>query len=253
MTQTICITGATSGFGRGCAELFAAKGYRLILCGRRQERLTKLQQQLGEAEIHTLSFDVRNQKQVKEALDSLPERFEDIDVLVNNAGLALGLEPAHEALMEDWEIMVDTNIKGLLYMTRQIIPGMVKRGDGHVVNIGSVAGSYPYPGGNTYGGTKAFVIQFSRNLRSDLHGTGVRITNIDPGLAETEFALVRFHGDGEKADDVYKGTQPLVAEDIAETVFWAINRPPHVNINTIELMPTCQSWAPLAIHRDQED
>lgn len=253
MTQTVCITGATSGFGKGCAELFASEGYQLILCGRRQERLMELQQRLNQVEVHTLCFDVRDREQVKEALNSLPRKFREIAILINNAGLALGLEPAHEASMEDWEIMVDTNIKGLLYMTRQILPGMVKRGEGHVVNLGSVAGVYPYPGGNTYGGTKAFVRQYSRNLRSDVHGTGVRITNIEPGLAETEFSQVRFHGDIEKADDVYKGTQPLVAEDIAETIFWVVNRPPHVNINTIELMPTCQSWAPLAVHRDQKE
>ncbi len=252
MTQTVCITGATSGFGKGCAELFAKKGYRLILCGRRQERLKELHKQLNKVEVHTLCFDVRDQKQVKEALDSLPQKFQEITILINNAGLALGLEPAHEASMDDWEIMIDTNIKGLLYMTRQIIPAMIKRKSGHVVNIGSVAGIYPYPGGNSYGGTKAFVRQFSRNLRCDLHGTGVRVTTVEPGLAETEFSQVRFHGDIEKADDVYKGTQPLVAQDIAETVFWAINRPLHVNINTIELMPTCQSWASLAVHRDQE-
>jgi len=178
--------------------------------------------------------------------------FQEIDVLINNAGLALGLEPAHEADLNQWETMVNTNIKGLMYCTRQILPGMVERGRGHIINIGSVAGSTSYPGGNVYGATKAFVKQFSNNLRSDLLGTPIRITNIEPGLAETEFSVVRFAGDRDRAAEVYKGTQPLAAEDIAEIVYWVTNLPQHVNINCLEVMPVCQAWGPFAIHRQEK-
>lgn len=181
--------------------------------------------------------------------DAIPEEYSKIDILVNNAGLALGLEPAHQADLTDWNRMVDTNIKGLYLMTRKILPGMVERKSGHIINIGSIAGNYAYPGGNAYGATKAFVKQFSRNLRADLLGTQVRVTNIEPGLAETEFSLVRFHGDKDKADNVYKGANPLTAEDIAESVLWAAEQPQHVNINSIELMPTSQAWAALAIDK----
>ncbi len=253
MQKTICITGATSGFGKSCALLFGAHGYRLILCGRRLDRLKSLRDQMEGVDLHCLSFDVRSKEQIEQALAGLPDRFAKIDILVNNAGLALGQEPAHKASIEDWETMVDTNIKGLLYMTRQILPLMVKRGTGHVVNIGSVAGSNPYPGGNTYGASKAFVSLFSRNLRADLEGTGVRVTSVEPGLADTEFSLVRFHGDQEKADNVYKGIKPLSGDDIAEAVFWAVNRPEHVNINCIEVMPTCQSYGPYNIYRQEND
>ena len=249
MTRTLLVTGATSGFGRACAELFAARGWRLVLTGRRGDRLAELKRQLAPAEVYTASFDVRRRDEVEAMYAALPDGFRDIDVLLNNAGLALGLAAAHETDLEQWETMVDTNIKGLLYMTRRFLPDMVRRRCGHIVNIGSVAGSWPYPGGNTYGATKAFVQQFSRNLRADVHGTGVRVTNIEPGLAESEFSLVRFEGDRDKAAKVYEGTEPLTPADIAEIVLWTVERPAHVNINSVEVMPTCQSWASLAVAR----
>ena len=250
MTKTALITGATAGFGEATAKLFANNGYKVIITGRREEKLEKLKNELNnKTDILTIIMDVRLKDKVFSLIENIPEEFSEIDVLVNNAGLALGLAPAQEADIEDWEQMVDTNIKGLMYLTRAILPGMVKRGKGHIVNIGSVAGTYPYPGGNTYGASKAFVKQFSRNLRSDLLGTGINVTNIEPGLAYTEFSEVRLHGDKIKADNVYKGTLPLVADDIAETVLWSVMRPAHVNINSIEIMPTCQAWGPPAFHK----
>jgi NADP-dependent 3-hydroxy acid dehydrogenase YdfG len=180
----------------------------------------------------------------------LPEQFAPVDLLLNNAGLALGVAPAQEADLNDWETRIDTNIKGLCALTRAVLPGMVKRNSGHVINMGSVAGTYPYPGGNVYGATKAFVKQFSKNLLSDLVHTKVRVTNIEPGLCQTEFSIVRMHGDKQKADDIYKGTQPVTGEDIAEIVHWAASMPPHVNINTVEVMPVCQGCGPFVIHRD---
>jgi 3-hydroxy acid dehydrogenase/malonic semialdehyde reductase len=252
MNKTAMITGATAGFGEACARLFAANGYKVIITGRRKENLEKLKKELEtKTNVLAITMDVRIKDKIFSQVENIPEEFSNIDVLVNNAGLALGLEPAHKADIQDWDQMVDTNIKGLMYVTRAILPGMVKKGKGHVVNIGSIAGSYPYPGGNTYGGTKAFVKQFSRNLRSDLAGTGINVTNIEPGLAHTEFSQVRFHGDKEKADSIYKDTLPLVAEDIAQTVFWSVSRPAHVNINSIEIMPTCQSWGPFTITKEE--
>lgn len=251
MKKTILITGATSGFGKACAELFAKKGWQLILCGRREARLEELKIQLGnKVPVHIATFDVRDKKAVQATVESIPEQFMGIDVLLNNAGLALGLSPSHQTDLEEWDTMVDTNIKGLMYMTRFVLPKMVERKVGHVVNMGSIAGNWPYPGGNTYGASKAFVKQFSHNLRADVHGSGVRVTNIEPGLAETEFSLVRFNGDQQKADSVYTGMEPLTGKDIAEAVWWSISQPSHVNINRIELMPTCQSFAPLALHRE---
>jgi len=252
MKKSILITGASAGFGKACARKFSGPGNRLILAARRLEKLEDLQQELSDTETHILQLDVRDRKNVENALADLPEPFQEIDILINNAGLALGLEPAHEADLDNWENMVDTNIKGLMYCTKQILPGMVNRQRGHIVNIGSVAGSTPYPGGNAYGATKAFVKQFSDNLRSDLHGTPIRVTNIEPGLAETEFSLVRFDWDAERAAKVYQGTQPLTAEDIAETVYWVTSLPPHININRLEIMPVCQAWAPFAIHRQEK-
>ena len=246
MTKTILITGATSGFGKACAEYFAGQGWQLILTGRRTERLEQLQEQLGKAVRQVITLDVRNREEVFEKLGSLT----DIDVLLNNAGLALGLKPSWEVDIDDWETMVDTNIKGLMYCTRVLLPQMVKQNSGHIVNIGSTAGAWPYPGGNVYGGTKAFVQQFSRNLRADLLGSKVRVTNLAPGMAESEFSAVRFKGDVESAAKVYQGTEALRPEDIAETVFWIINRPAHVNINAIEVMPVDQAWGPLAVHRE---
>ncbi len=249
MQKTILITGATSGFGEAAARLFAENGWKLVLTGRRKKRLEILQQELSAVPVHIASFDVSDRAQVEQFAADLPADFSRIDVLVNNAGLALGLESAVEAELDQWQTMIDTNINGLLYMTRIFLPGMVERKTGHIVNLGSIAGSWPYPGGNTYGATKAFVAQFSRNLRSDLHGTGIRVTNIEPGIAETEFSLVRFAGDVDRANAVYDGSGALSAEDIAETIFWSVSRPESVNINSIEIMPTTQSWAALNVFK----
>lgn len=252
-SKTILITGASSGFGAACARIFATPGNRLILTARRLDHLLKLQDELAAcAEIHIMALDVRERKAVRDAVDFLPEGFRAVDVLINNAGLALGLEPAHQADLDDWDTMVDTNIKGLMYCTRFVLPGMVERNRGHIVNISSTAGAWPYPGGNVYGGTKAFVTQFSRNLRTDLLGTRVRVSCIQPGMAETEFSRVRFKGDDEQAAGVYSGTEPLTAEDIAETVRWVVSQPAHVNVNTLELMSIDQSWGPFAIHREKK-
>jgi 3-hydroxy acid dehydrogenase/malonic semialdehyde reductase len=249
MTKIALITGATSGFGKACAVLFAENGWNLVLCGRRQERLQMLKEQLSAVLIHTVVCDVRSREEVAGMIAGLPDSHRQIDLLLNNAGLALGLSPAHKADLDDWETMVDTNIKGLMYMTRAVLPAMVKRGQGHIINMGSVAGSWPYPGANAYGATKAFVEQFSNNLRADVHGSGIRVSNVEPGLAESEFSVIRFQGDQEKANAVYKGTDPLTPENIAETVYWIATQPPHVNINRLEIMPVCQSWGPFAIHR----
>jgi len=249
-TKTIFITGSSSGFGAACARIFATNGNRLVLAARRIDPLLALQEELaGTADIHIIPLDVRDREAVRGAVESLPERFREIDVLINNAGLALGLEPAHQVNLDDWDTMVDTNIKGLMYCTRFVLPGMVARNRGHIVNIGSVAGSWPYPGGNVYGGSKAFVEQFSLNLRCDLLGTKVRATCIQPGMAETEFSKIRFKGNEEKAATVYEGAEALTAEDIAETVQWVVSRPAHVNINTLELMSIDQAWGPFAVHR----
>ncbi|WP_251358580.1 SDR family oxidoreductase [Kangiella sp. TOML190] len=250
MSKTVLVTGASSGFGLATAKEFAAKGYKVIAAARRKDRLQLLQTEFPQ-QIFVLPLDVTSETQIDQMLGALPEDFTQVDILINNAGLALGLSPAHEAELEDWHQMVDTNIKGLYLMTRKLLPQMVERQSGHIINIGSIAGNYAYPGGNAYGATKAFVKQFSRNLRADLLGTNVRVTNIEPGLAETEFSLVRFHGDKDKADKVYQNTQALTAEDIANAVLWAAQQPAHVNINSIELMPTSQAWAALAIDKVQ--
>lgn len=245
----ILITGASSGFGAAIARRFAQDGHRLILAARRIERLRELASSL-RVPSHLIELDVRDNAAIEKTIAALPADFSAVDLLVNNAGLALGLEPAHKALLDDWEQMVDTNIKGLMYMTRAVLPGMVTRGRGHIINIGSIAGEWPYPGGNVYGATKAFVRQLSLNLRADLLGTPVRITDIEPGMCDgTEFSQVRFHGDEERARKVYADVQPLSAEDVADTVHWVATRPAHVNINTISLMPVSQAFAPLAIHR----
>lgn len=253
MNQTVFITGASAGFGAASARIFARKGNRLVLTARRVDPLLSLQGELSSlCPVHIVPLDVRDRESVSGAIDSLPPAFADIDVLINNAGLALGLEPAHQVDLDDWDAMVDTNIKGVMYCTRAILPGMVRRNRGHVVNISSTAGEWPYPGGNVYGGTKAFVTQFSRNLRADLLGTKVRVTCIQPGMADTEFSTVRFKGDKGKAASVYSGTEPLTAEDIAETIDWVVSRPPHVNVNTLELMCVDQAWGPFAIHRSSD-
>jgi 3-hydroxy acid dehydrogenase / malonic semialdehyde reductase len=252
MSNTILITGATSGFGNACALRFAKEGWQLVVAARRHDRLNDLQKKLsGETPVHIIVLDVRDQQSVTRKLLDLPEKFSNIDVLVNNAGLALGLEPANASELSDWNIMVDTNIKGLMYCTRTVLPGMIQRNRGHIINIGSVAGDWPYPGGNVYGATKAFVKQFSRNLRADLFGTAVRVTNIEPGLAESEFSVVRFKGDIEKAAKVYQGTRPITPEDIAEMIYWVASLPPHININRLEVMPTCQTWGHFAVSRNE--
>ncbi len=245
MAKTVLITGATSGFGKACAEYFAEKGWQLILTGRRTERLEEIQKQLGSAVSKILTLDVRDRAAVEGALGSLG----DVDLLLNNAGLALGLEPSWEVSLDDWDTMVDTNIKGLTYCTRVLLPQMVKRNSGHIINIGSVAANWPYPGGNVYGGTKAFVQQFSRNLRADLIGHDVRVTVIEPGMAESEFSNIRFKGDADKAAQVYEGTRSLTPRDIAEIVYWTAERPAHVNVNTLEVMCIDQAWNPFAVHR----
>ena len=245
--KTVFITGATSGIGLACARVCAGQGAKVIVCGRREDRLSSLR---GEAEaIHTLSLDVRDNAAVIAAVASLPDAFSKVDILVNNAGLALGLGSYETQSMDDIEQMVDTNIKGVLYCTHALLPGMIERNCGHIVNVGSTAGNYPYPGGNVYGGTKAFVKQFALNLRADLLGKNIRVTTIEPGMAETEFSLVRFHGDSDQSKNVYQGMQPLTAEDIAESILWCITRPPHVNVNRVELMPTQQAFGPFAVHR----
>ena len=246
---TVFITGASSGFGAAIARRFAASGVRVVAAARRSDRLKDLAAELGPR-LLPVTLDVRDRAAVAEVTGGLPAEFAQIDVLVNNAGAALGLSPAQDADLDEWDQMIDTNCKGLAYCTRAILPGMVARRRGHVINLGSVAGTYPYPGGNAYGGTKAFVHQFSLNLRSDLHGTGVRVTCVEPGMADTEFSVVRFSGDQAKADGVYAGMQPLTADDVAESVYWAATLPAHVNINTIEMMPVAQSFAPFQVARD---
>ena len=220
----------------------------MVVSARRAERVHDLAAELG-SQVLPLALDVRDRAAVAATVAGLPEEFAAIDVLVNNAGLALGLGPAQDADLDEWDQMIDTNCKGLVYCTRAILPGMVARRRGHVISLGSVAGTYPYPGGNVYGGTKAFVHQFSLNLRSDVHGTGVRVTCVEPGMADTEFSLVRFSGDKGKADNVYAGMQPMTAGDIAESIHWAATMPQHVNVNTIELMATAQSFAPFQVAR----
>ena len=247
--RTVLITGATAGFGMAIAKRYAAAGARLILCGRRGDRLAALAEELI-VPVHSCVFDIRDRASVQGAIAALPPSFAAINVLVNNAGLALGLEPAWQADLDDWDIMVDTNLKGLMTMTRSVLPGMVERNRGHVVNLGSVAGTYAYPGANIYGATKAAVAQFSLNLIADLVKTGIRVTNVEPGMCGgSEFSEVRFHGDADKAAKVYEGTSPIMPEDIAETVFWATSLPPHVNINRIEMMPVCQAPAGFSVHR----
>ncbi len=246
---TAVVTGATAGFGRAIAQGLHRAGFHVVALGRRRERLEELAEELGSVRLWWQTVDVRDHEALAALPAALPDDWPAVSVLVNNAGLALGLEPAQQAALEDWETMVDTNIKGMLYATSVFLPGMTQRRLGHVVNMGSVAAHYPYPGGCTYGGTKAFVAQFGKGLRSDLLGTGVRVTTIEPGMCETEFSQVRFKGDKDRAAAVYQGTRPLSAEDIADTVLWVLGLPAHVNINSIELMPVCQAWGPFAIHR----
>ena len=247
--MNVLITGASSGFGAAIARRFARDGAQLVLAARRADRLAALASELS-VPVHQLVLDVRERQAVGSAIAGLPLEFSAIDLLVNNAGLALGMQPAYEASLDDWDQMVDTNIKGLMYVTRAVLPGMVSRGRGQIINIGSTAGEWPYPGGNAYGASKAFVRQFSLNLRADLLGTPIRVTDLEPGLSEgTEFSEVRFHGDRARAQAVYRNTTPLAAEDIADTVHWLASRPAHVNVNTLSMMPVDQAFGPLAVQR----
>ncbi|MCW2319077.1 3-hydroxy acid dehydrogenase/malonic semialdehyde reductase [Rhodoblastus acidophilus] len=247
--KTVLVTGATAGFGEAIARRSIRDGHRVIATGRRFERLEKLAAELGP-NLLPRRLDMTDTAAIADFVPSLPENWREIDVLVNNAGLALGLGPAWEADLKDWDHMIATNITGLAHMTRAVLPQMVARNDGLVINLGSVAGAYAYPGGHVYGGTKAFVRQFTQNLRSDLAGYNVRATDIEPGMVDgSEFSLVRFAGDASKAAAVYQGTQSLTPDDIAETVAWLVSLPPHVNINHLELMPTCQAGGGFAVKR----
>lgn len=248
--HVVFVTGASVGFGAAIARRYAEQGSRVIVSARRAGNLKALAAEFGPDRMLPLALDVRERASVERAVATLPPEFAAIDCLVNNAGLALGLEPAHRASLDQWEQMIDTNCKGLVAVTRAVLPGMVERNRGHIVNISSVAGSYPYPGGNVYGATKAFVRQFSLNLRSDLHGSAVRVTSIEPGLCGgTEFSVVRFGGDEARAAGVYEGTTPLTAADVAEAVLWTTGLPAHMNVNALELMPVCQSYAGFQVHR----
>jgi serine 3-dehydrogenase (NADP+) len=245
--KTTIITGATSGIGRATACALAGAGWQVIATGRRADRLAPLVEEFG-ALIHPAVFDIRDEAALAAALDALPDRFRGIDLLVNNAGLALGTAPAQRADLDQWRTMIDTNITALVTVTHRLLPGLIERRGG-IVNIASVAGTYPYPGGNVYGGTKAFVQQFTLGLRSDLHGTGVRVSAIDPGMVETDFTLVRTGGDQAASDALYGGAEPMTAEDIAATVLWIATLPPHLNINRLELMPVNQSFAGFQVAR----
>jgi 3-hydroxy acid dehydrogenase / malonic semialdehyde reductase len=250
----VLVTGASSGFGAAITRRFAADANQVIAVGRRQDRLDALAREIGRERVHPLVLDVRDRNAVTAAIDQLPDELAQISVLVNNAGLALGLEPAHNAKLDAWDEMVDTNVKGVMYLTRAVLPGMVARNRGHVINMGSIAGVYPYPGGNVYGASKAFVRQFSLNLRADLSGTKVRVTDIEPGLVGgTEFSAVRFGGDAERAAKMYQGADALTPEDVAEAVHWVANLPARVNINTLEMMPVTQTFGALVVNRTPAD
>jgi 3-hydroxy acid dehydrogenase/malonic semialdehyde reductase len=249
--KTIFITGATSGFGLACARLFAANGARIIATGRREDRLEALKNEIGDA-LLPLTLDMRDNEAVTRAIAALPPAFAQIDILINNAGLALGLSSFEQLPMDSIRQMIETNILGVTYCTHALLPGMIARSAQsgcHIVNLSSIAGSYPYPGGNVYGATKAFLTQFSLNLRADLLGKNIRVTSIEPGMAETEFSVVRFGGDAGQAGKVYNGIQALTAEDIANSIYWCITQPEHININRLEIMPTQQAFSPFAVHR----
>ncbi len=251
MSRTALVTGATAGFGQAIAHRLVRDGWRVIATGRRQDRLDAMAAELGAA-LLPFPLDVTDPEAVAGLPACLPEGWRQVDALVNNAGLALGLDPAQSAKLSDWDRMVAVNVTGLIHVTRALLPGMVARDRGHVVSLGSIAGTYPYPGGHVYGASKAFVAQFMLNLKADLVGRQVRVTSIEPGLCGgTEFSAVRFGGDQARADAVYQGTTPLNAADIAEAVAWVLALPAHVNINRIEMMPTCQASAPLAVKREQ--
>ncbi len=248
MSLTVLVTGATAGFGNAITRRFVKDGHRVIAVGRRKDRLDALRAELGDS-VLPLVMDVTDKAAVAGLPGSLPAAWQAVDVLVNNAGLALGVSVAQSSTLTDWDTMIATNVSGLVHLTHALLPGMVARNTGHIVNLGSTAGSYPYPGGNVYGASKAFVKQFTLNLKADLVGTGVRVTDVEPGLVGgSEFSAVRL-GDQAKADAVYAGTTPLNPGDIAETVAWVVNLPAHVNINRVEMMPTCQAPGPMVIKR----
>lgn len=247
MKKTAFVTGATSGFGEAIARRLSQEGYKIVALARREDRLKKLASELGDT--HIIVADIRDKKAVFDAVDSLPDKFKDIEVLVNNAGLALGQEKTIDANVEDFETMIDTNVKGLIYSTKAVLPLLYKQEKGYIFNLGSTAGSWPYPGSNVYGATKAFVKQFSLNLRNDLVGTNIRVTNIEPGLCKTEFSEVRFKGDKAKADSIYEHTNFITAEDIATILLNCLNMPESVNINRVEVMANTQTWAGLAIEK----
>jgi sulfoacetaldehyde reductase len=253
MSKVVFITGATSGFGRATARRFAQAGWALVLSGRRLDRLEALQQELGsQVPVHIATLDVRDSQAVQAMVDALPEGFRKITALINNAGLALAPQPAQDVALQDWHTMIDTNITGLVNVTHAVLPKLLETGKGaSIVNIGSVAGEWPYPGGHVYGASKAFVKQFSFNLRCDLIATGVRVTDIAPGMAETEFTLVRTKGNQAASDAMYSTTTPLSAEDIAEQIFYVCTLPDHININRLEIMPSRQAWGPFAVDRDK--
>ncbi|KAG0323198.1 hypothetical protein BGZ97_012357 [Linnemannia gamsii] len=245
----VLITGASAGFGQAIAKTFARAGHRIIATARRADRLQALADEVGEL-LLPITLDVRDHDAIAALPSSLPPGFAEVDVLVNNAGLALGLAPAQQADLNDWQTVIDTNINGLVRMTHAFLPGMVERNRGHIINVSSIAANYAYPGSNIYGASKAFVRHFSLNLRADLAGTALRVTDIQPGLCGgTEFSNVRFRGDDEKAAALYQNMQSLTAEDIAESIYWIADRPAHVNVNTIELMPVAQTFSALAVHR----
>ena len=247
--RTAFITGATSGFGRAATHGFIAAGWRVVATGRRQDRLQALADALQTDRLHTAAFDIRDEMATRGVIEALLDGFRDVDLLVNNAGLAQGTLPAQRADLDDWRTMIDTNVTALVTLTRLLLPTLITR-RGAIINISSTAANYPYAGGNVYGGTKAFVSQFSLGLRADLHGTGVRVTTLEPGMAETEFTLVRTHGDQAASDALYRGAQPITAEDIAGVLLWIATLPAHLNVNRLELMPTSQSFAGFQIHRE---
>ncbi|MFA0051812.1 NAD(P)-dependent oxidoreductase [Vibrio breoganii] len=250
MKKIAFITGATSGFGKAAAHRFAKEGWSLVLSGRRIERLLDLKEELS-VPVHVMQLDVRDADAVKQAVDALPDEFSSVTALVNNAGLALAPQGAPEVELSDWHTMIDTNVTGLVNVTHALLPTLIKTGAGAtIINVGSIAGQWPYPGSHVYGASKAFVKQFSYNLRCDLQGTGVRVTDLSPGIAETEFTLVRTMGDQSASDNLYQGTTPLSAEDIAEQMYYIASLPEHININRVEVMPTRQAWSPFAIERD---
>lgn len=252
MSKTVFITGATSGFGAATARRFARDGWSVIISGRRQDRLRALADELGfMVPVHTLTLDVQDADAVRSAVESLPEAFQRIDALVNNAGLALAPDAMQNVALADLHTMINTNVTGLVNVTHALLPSLIRTGAGAtIINIGSTAGEWPYPGSHVYGATKAFVKQFSYNLRSDLQGTGVRVTDLAPGIAETEFSVVRNNGDRSAADAVYEGTVPLSARDVADQIAHIANLPDHININRVEMVPVRQAWGPYAIHRD---